>query len=313
MWFSWSQDEAEAEMSNRSDLIAKVLDSIHNSNNAGISKIDFTYLGVKAYFGTSVSLQNDSVYEIVLVSTLKNGKNEVKIGKNDYQIDYTEYSMYPARSGNFTIIQLFTNFTNTLKIIVESNRVESLITYLFGSDKYKNVYLSNVAWYSQFDSVIGCSDGGCCWYASNYILNQATGKNALQDASNNIAVLLSSTNYNQLIATANFEDKLIYLENKIKDGGEPVVIGVHYEKTDPPYNTNEATRHFLVVVGKGYDDAHKSNYFRFYEVGTNIEYEDTRGKNELNRLYVDKIQRTISGNRGYDNRLYTVTEIRTNK
>lgn len=113
--------------------------------------------------------------------------------------------------------------------------------------------------------------------------------------------------------TSNFENKLIYLENKIVEGGKPVVIGVHYNRTDNTYNTNPATRHFLVVVGKGYDDTKKVNYFRFYEVGTGITNEESRGKNENNRLFVDKEKRTISGKRGYDNRFYTITEIRESK
>jgi hypothetical protein len=306
------QDEEEgAAMANSSNLITEVLDSIHNGNENDISKIDFTYLGAKVYHGNSVALQNDSTYEVVIVSTLKNGKNEVKIGRKDYGIKTKSYAM--ARDGDFTVFELYTSYDKTLEIIVETKHSESLKLYLFGSDKYEEVYLSNVQWYSQFDTIIGCNGDGCCWHAANYILNQATGKNAPQNTANNIAILASPSNYNQLIATVNFENKLTYLENKITEGGEPVVIGVHYNRTDAPYNTNDATRHFIVIVGKGYDETKKANYFRFYEVGTNTTNEETRGKNESNRLYVDKEKRTISGKRGYDNRFYTVTEIRENK
>ena len=181
---------------------------------------------------------------------------------------------------------------------------------IFGSDRYENILLSDVGWYSQFDDQIGCSGGGCCWYACNYIYNKMTGKIASQNDANNIAVLSSPDNYFDLTATSNFDVKLKYLENQIVENGSPVVIGVHYYKSDKPYNENDATRHFLVVVGKGYDVTKKQNFFQYYEVGTGIQYEYTRGRNEGNKLYVDKENRKISGYRGYDDRFYTVTEIR---
>lgn len=98
--------------------------------------------------------------------------------------------------------------------------------------------------------------------------------------------------------------------------GNPVVVGVHRNSTDKPYNTNGATRHFVVVVGMGYDEVKKKNYFRFYEVGTTAM---AIGTNLKNRLYVDSEQRIVSG---YTTMLppgcsthpfYTITEIRTNK
>jgi hypothetical protein len=180
--------------------------------------------------------------------------------------------------------------------------------------KYEDVMLNNVQWVSQFDDVIseGCSSG-CCWYACNYILKQTTGKSSPRDDANDIAVLASPGNYYLLAPTANFENRLTYLEEQIVNNGSPVVVGVHYDIPDEPYNTNNATRHFVVIVGKGYDESKKANYFRFYEVGTNPENEYLKGKHENNRLYVNKTLRTISGCRGYDSRFYTVTEIRISK
>jgi hypothetical protein len=188
---------------------------------------------------------------------------------------------------------------------------------IFGTDKYDDVFLSNVKWVSQFDPIIssGCTDG-CCWYTSNYILNQTTGKTAPKSNTIKTAAFASSSNFVDLSTTSDFNKGLSYLESKIIKDGEPVVIGVHYNKGVDPYNkSNPATYHFMVVVGKGYDKIKKMNYFRFYEVGTYPENEIIKGKNEGNKLYVDKTKRTISGNRGYVDadgqyRFYTITEVR---
>lgn len=123
------QDEEEGALVNSSSLITHLLDSIHNANDNSIRKIDFSNLGTKVYHGKSVKLQNNNTYEIAIVTKLKNGKNEVNIGKGDYGTNKKNYAM--ARKGDFTVFELYSAFYKTFEIIVETKYSGTLETYLF--------------------------------------------------------------------------------------------------------------------------------------------------------------------------------------
>ena len=130
--------------------------------------------------------------------------------------------------------------------------------------------------------------------------------------STDVAILANeSSDYNTLRTTNNFETGLGHLESTIKpnkQGGKPVVIGVHYNHDYASKNSNKATYHFVVVVGKGYDRDVRKYYYRYYEVGTS---DLSIALSPRNKLYVDKEQRTLSGI-GARDIYYTVTEIRQN-
>ena len=74
------------------------------------------------------------------------------------------------------------------------------------------------------------------------------------------------------------------------------------------FNSNKATYHFIVIVGKGYDRNARKHYFRYYDVNTLNRSDAT---NESNKLYIEKAQRLIQGARGNE-RTYTITEVRKN-
>jgi hypothetical protein len=88
-----------------------------------------------------------------------------------------------------------------------------------------------------------------------------------------------------------------------------LLIGVHYPKDKLPRysNTCAPTYHFMVIVGRGYDETLKKEYYRFYDVGRTL-LED--GANVLNRLYVDEVNKKIAGT--YRDKTYTITEVRPN-
>ncbi len=125
-----------------------------------------------------------------------------------------------------------------------------------------------------------------------------------------MAELVNSKDYNSLKVSDSFDEGLKYLNSTIKvkkHGGKPVVVGVHYKLDKKPYNENNATRHFIVIVGKGYDRNLRKYYFRYYDVGKSS---TSQGTNANNRLYIDESQRKLTA---IDNRrTYTVSEIRKN-
>jgi hypothetical protein len=312
--------------------------------NEGIYFEDYTLEGKNYKFAIYSKIEGITLNKDIRLKSFTSLRYNTSI-KVGYTVDYGLIVFYDA-SGNmqmaFQIIggnspkEAVIKWVNYLGLILQSeeqqeedkeNSIQKILksvqlyaleklNEIWGEEeaKYEDVMLNNVKWVSQFDPVIsnGCSSG-CCWYTSDYILKQTTGKGAPQDAANDIAVLASASDYNTLVSTGNFENRLSYLEGQIVENGSPVVVGVHYFIADEPYNTNKATRHFFVIVGKGYDPTTKSNYFRYYEVGTNPEHEENRGKHENNRLNVDKKKKLLSGKRGYDTRFYTVTEIRISK
>jgi hypothetical protein len=76
-------------------------------------------------------------------------------------------------------------------------------------------------------------------------------------------------------------------------------------------NYNEKTTdHFLVIVGKGFNNKNKMIYYSYYEVGTSsIE----KGMSANNKLYVQSdgsISQTTKNNLGHK---YTVTQVRKNE
>jgi len=205
-----------------------------------------------------------------------------------------------------------------LKILVEGQGEEN------NDDQYEELsVISGVQWVSQFDSGLfgdkSCfcklkADSTCmnvcCNVASRHMLTQF-GVTSIKN-SNCLAVKNSANDYSSVKASGDFEKALEILDTYIKpkdEGGEPILIGVHYPKTEYPGYENDcsATFHNMVVVGKGYDSEKKQNYFRFYDVGRT---EESNGANTSNRLYVDKKNKKISGT--YKDKIYTITEVRSN-
>lgn len=111
----------------------------------------------------------------------------------------------------------------------------------------------------------------------------------------NIAEFISpETDYVSLRSTSNFESQIEYLNSTVKpnnQGGKPVLVGEHYKRDKKPYNeSNPATYHFIVIVGKGYDRSARKYYYRFYDVG---EPDDSKAMNENDKLFIEEDQRML--------------------
>jgi hypothetical protein len=196
-------------------------------------------------------------------------------------------------------------------------KIESLKKYLLGEENNKeDVYLDNVVWISQFDEQFKnetCWPNQCCNKTVKKILQE---NGVVDDERICIAVQSSDNEINTLISTEDFDRGLNILNKTIKnvkEGGKPVMVGVHYRKKElPGYINSPCNRsfHYILLVGKGFDDNNKKDFFYFIDVGRGIEYQSD-ATSKSNKLYVDKNLKFISGE--YYNQKYTITEIRSNK
>ncbi len=221
--------------------------------------------------------------------------------------------------------------TVRIEIAVKEEESEEFEEYLYASDE---ILINNVIWISQFNSILQTytpTDGStcnfctpppcantCCYKACKYILEQIgvyiNGQRIYIADLINLNDLLDGITIN-----SNLEKGIKIIENNIKpisQGGKPVIVGVYYKPDDSkiPINRyngkNTATMHFVVIVGKGFDIAKHMEYFRFFDPGRS---EEVNGTHIMNRLYIDKENRKISGYSNNKTIEYIVTEIRINK
>lgn len=200
---------------------------------------------------------------------------------------------------------------NRIEISIKENESINFEEYLYAAEEF---LIEGINWISQKNSTFSGETcwgppNWCCCRASKYILSQF-GVTPINKTC--IAELSSSDDYSSVTPNSSFEIGQAILQNYIKPrdkGGEPILIGAHYPKTENPGYINPciATFHYMIVVGKGYDPQKKQDYYRFYDVGRENEID---GTNPQNRLYVDKQNKTISST--YRGKTYTITEIYSN-
>ena len=191
--------------------------------------------------------------------------------------------------------------------------------------KFEHIFLEDVKWVSQIDPMYkgtSCWKWTCCNRASNEILRRS---GTSTDRSKQVVIAKSSQQdcgNITMISKEKFEEGINILKTSLKEHKLPVLIGVHhpvkneygvYTREVCSGNTPNITNHYVVVVGMGYDDQRKENYFRFYEVGTG---QNNHGTSIENKLYVDDDLMIINGKTSYKldniNHYYTLTEIRKN-
>jgi hypothetical protein len=328
--FSFLQDEEEGEMG--SFLVSPMIEAIRKANidkkesleleqkknttaitdNIKLGNKTLTHIGLKV--GNSLAPQ-DLFKEFT--ETLKIDPREYSRSSFSYENDNEKYVKYEFHQLETT--QLPSPYVNTtapgnktvVQFVVKASEANSFEEYLYAVEE---VYIDGVNWISQTNATFNGETcwgppNWCCCTASKQILSQfgVTPVNRIC-----IAELSSPDDFSSVTPNGSFEDGLAVLETYIKPrdkGGEPILIGLHYPKTeDPGYrNTCTATFHYMVIVGKGYDSQKKQDYYRFYDVGRDNE---TDGANPQNRLYADKQNRTFSCT--YRSKTYTITEIRSN-
>ncbi|QKG81012.1 hypothetical protein [Tenuifilum thalassicum] len=102
-----------------------------------------------------------------------------------------------------------------------------------------------------------------------------------------------------------FVEAIKYMKDKLRNG-LPVLIGTHYTNgtSNPPNNSNRATRLFMVVIGMGMNG--DNLYFRFYDPGRRV-INQSYATSPDNKLIINRQNSSIRGQ--YYDRTYTITEI----
>ena len=110
------------------------------------------------------------------------------------------------------------------------------------------------------------------------------------------------------------QESLKYIDTELGKG-YPITIGVdHTYQHKGGFNNNLSTDHFVVIVGRKYDEKGKL-YYLFYDVGTR--HKD-KGISDENKLYL-KADNSLRGTSEVINRKtnkqyeFVVTQIRKNK
>jgi hypothetical protein len=153
-----------------------------------------------------------------------------------------------------------------------------------------------------------CKTNNCC-YQTTLLMLEKFGVTTNRSQAIDVATLIDKTSWRYpsdlLSSSANFETAVQYID-KALESGKPILIGTHYNNTyDIAYNTNSATFHYMVIVGRSIRDTKK--YYRFYDPGRTTKAE---GDSESNLLEVNASMHSISGM--YRGKTYTITEIRKN-
>ena len=182
-----------------------------------------------------------------------------------------------------------------------------------------------VEWISQFDN----GGGTACFDTCKKILvnsglssNSASPITRFQVAKEN-KKLLQSTNQSEylVIDVQTAKDGIAYLDSEL-ESGYPVLVGVDYEfdrkiklkngKIDYLNKTDYTTDHYIVIVGRRYDE--KNLYYLFYDVGTNSinEKQYKAGSNDNNRLFLQNDYSLRGQSQIPSKHFYVVTQIRRN-
>ena len=111
-----------------------------------------------------------------------------------------------------------------------------------------------------------------------------------------------------------FQNGLAYLDSELEKG-YPIVAGVDhsYAYKGKGYNNDFTTDHFVVIVGRGYDE--KGLFYRYYEVGTRHENKGISDDNKFyikNNQYLAGVSLWLRYKDNKQNKHYFVTQIRKN-
>jgi hypothetical protein len=224
-----------------------------------------------------------------------------------------------------------------------SAHLEAWMKYI-GVMEDANDYRLNIAWYGQFNTIFktpcGCwpdtcktktiKSNICCNRAANKILETAGAHTDLkmQDTITSFSNGCDNT-YATSGLTGNvteFNKAIQTIDTSLYKHMLPIMVGVQhpywdnsqkkwYYKCGSTENNPRSTNHFIVIMGKGYDENKKMWFYYFYEVAAENTEEDSKGKSRGNTLWIDTNNHLIKGNvagKEFEN-YYIVTSIRKNK
>jgi hypothetical protein len=353
VWFTWLESEEEGALLSINDLVnvvrnantkeLKALKIIRDKcqqtayNKFKIGDKSLTYIHIacgdlmentEIPFETNTSknidwnakLDANAIYidpsEVSKVSTvIKDGTKYVR-----YQFHELKYSEKPFELPQLTENVLF-------HFLVLESEAADFEEYLYPKD---DIILANVEWYDQTNSLIdgvkNTSGYGNCTYCSSWSTCKKELKNkccntccrvacqyivrtsgATIGTSSNVCILAGDQ-----LTVENSQNYSIIDKNLKK--GFPVIVGVNISNEDASTNNNSATNHYIVIIGRHYDNTGNKSYY-FHEVGTtHSNIGDGRNKNNI--LTFDKNDNLFKGEKPYLNDdgsiIYTITEIYSN-
>jgi len=292
--------------------------------SASGDKVGYMPRGKRLGFIFTEPLGNDAIQ---IINTMAH-----ELGHGSFTLKHTFDEYSSLIKGTTDNLMDYANGTRLFKYQWDQIHDPVTVLGLFQSDESAasvkdddEIIIEGVQWVSQYDdSIFGgeacfCAEYSktcynyCCATAVKYMMTQLGVSPDLNNRSC-IANLASSRDYSTVTGNSNFENGVLALKKSIKskkENGKPVLVGVHYPKDKAPASLNLCTGsfHYFLIVGRGFDEMLKKEYFLFYDVGVFKNRKDMGASNQ-NRLYVDEVNKKISGT--YRNKVYTITEIVSN-
>lgn len=148
-----------------------------------------------------------------------------------------------------------------------------------------------------------------CMDVSKSILKEMLGANANIGSPANCQQLWQEIN-GQMTLVGNAKEIFDTINSHLEQN-RPILTGVDYQNGHPG-NNDKTTDHWIVISGRGYDEIKGEYYFAYIESGRSLS-QASNATSESNRLYYDEKNNTFVGQSEFNNKTYTLTQIRPNK
>ena len=230
------------------------------------------------------------------------------LGLTDFVCMETQTTVY-IRDGRDIVLEVSEEQLNQLRDVHFDSNAES----------YMEVLENAIVRYDLFPTVENVLHGKA-------VVTWGDGHNCYNNAvrQNNATTMGRSKEHNTYIDTYNTKDGSYDVKNGAEYAksellkGKSVVAGVKYNSTKKPYNKNPDTRHFINLVGMGFNfiNGIPVNFFSYYDSG--VSSANSVSNVEENRLYLG-VLRNVSCFSDRNNlnvanaKYYILTEIRKNK
>ena len=173
-----------------------------------------------------------------------------------------------------------------------------------------------VKWFSQFEPPVPDYGNAACFRASKYTVQQAGVKDVSGPYEKTLQIAKeikkANTQTDYLSIDVLKAKQAVKYINEQLENAYPIVVGVDHTYGNT-YNADKTTDHFIVIVGRKYDEKGKL-YYLFYEVGTHSINEKTYqwGTSDNNKLYIQS-NFVLSGQTQMGSKKnYIVTQVRVN-
>ena len=150
-----------------------------------------------------------------------------------------------------------------------------------------------------------------CKKVSDMIMHQILGNNANIGSPSTAVQLYKQLPSTDLVLKGNIEDIFKILNDHL-DNNRPITVGVDRGQYTI-YNSDHATDHWIVIVGRGYDESKQEYYFNYIETGR-YKSQAEGAMSDSNRIYYNPndLDGAFKGI-NWRGKTYVITQIRPNK